>query len=105
VEDPELGAVSCACGICDARAPGPRGLRGVRGHVFNIATDPRRRRRGHARACLAALIAWFREDTPADALELSATDDGFALYTSLGFRERPHPTMRLGLGSGAKTFL
>jgi len=105
VDDPLLGVVSAACGICDARAPGPRGLSVVRGHVFNIATDSRRRRRGHARACLIALVAWFRLDTAAETVELSATSDGVHLYTSLGFRERAHPTMRLGLGAPTETFL
>jgi len=27
------------------------------------------------------------------------------LYTSLGFRERAHPTMRLGLSAPTETFL
>ena len=98
VDDPLLGVVSAACGICDARAPGPRGLSVVRGHVFSIATDSPRRRRGHARA-------WFRLDTGAETVELSATSDGVELYRSLGFRERPHPTMRLGLSAPTETFL
>jgi len=105
VDDPLLGVVSVACGICDARAPGPRGLSGVRGHVFRIATDSPCRRRGHARACLTALLAWFRLDTGAETVELSATSDGVELYTSLGFRERAHPTMRLGLRTSTETFL
>ena len=105
VDDPSLGVVSAACGICDARAPGPRGLSGARGLVFNIATDPRRRRRGHARACVIALLSWFEKDTPAEAVELSATPDGLPLYTSLGFRERGHPTMRLGLGTSTEAVL
>jgi hypothetical protein len=33
VDDASSGVVSAACGICDARAPGPRGLSGVRGRV------------------------------------------------------------------------
>jgi ribosomal protein S18 acetylase RimI-like enzyme len=105
VDDPLLGVVSAACGILDARAPGPRGLSVVRGHVFSIATDSSRRRRGHARACLTALVAWFRLDTDAETVELSATSDGVELYTSLGFRERAHPTMRLGLSAPTETFL
>lgn len=105
VDDPSLGVVSAACGICDARAPGPQGLSGAHGQVFNIATDPRRRRRGHARACVIALLAWFQKDTPAEAVELSATPDGLQLYTSLGFQERGHPTMRLGLGTSTEAFL
>jgi ribosomal protein S18 acetylase RimI-like enzyme len=105
VDDPMVGVVSAACGICEARAPGPRGLSGLRGHVFNIATDSQRRRRGHARACLTALVAWFRLDVGAETVELSATSDGAELYRSLGFRERTHPTMRLGFSGPTETFL
>lgn len=105
LDDPVQGVVSAACGICDARAPGPRGLSGVRGHIFSIATDPRQRRRGHAGTCLTALVAWFHHDTRAEAVELSATSDGVRLYTSLGFRERGHPTMRLGLSTPTEAFL
>lgn len=77
----------------------------MRGHVFSIATDSTCRRRGHARACLTAFLAWFRLNTGAETVELSATSDGVELYTSLDFRERPHPTMRLGLGAPTETFL
>jgi ribosomal protein S18 acetylase RimI-like enzyme len=98
-------ATDTACGICDARAPGPRGLSVVRWHVFSIATDSPHRRRGHARACPTALLAWFRHDTGAETVELSATSEGVALYTSLGFRERAHPTMGLGLSAPTQTFL
>ncbi|SDQ05269.1 N-acetyltransferase [Quadrisphaera sp. DSM 44207] len=105
VEDPVTGAVSAACGICDARAPGPRGLSGVRGHVFSVATEPEHRRRGHARACLTALLSWFHDDTAAEAVELAATPDGAQLYTALGFREHGHPTMRLGLHTTTEVLL
>lgn len=103
VDEPALGVVSAAAGICDARAPGPRGLAGVRGHVFSVATDPRCRRRGHARACLSALLDWFSRDTPAEVVELVATDEGAGLYTSLGFRARAHPTMRVDLRAPTET--
>nr|WP_243710189.1 GNAT family N-acetyltransferase [Micromonospora sp. KC213] len=29
--------------------------------MFSVATDPGRRRRGYARACLEALRGWYRE--------------------------------------------
>src|SRR5262249_16865989 len=91
VDDPELGVVSCAVGICDRHAPGPANLSGVSGHVFNMSTDPRCRRRGYARACLEALLAWFREETEARVVRLNASSDGIALYRSLGFAEPGHP--------------
>jgi hypothetical protein len=37
--------------------------------------------------------------------QLSSTPDGVQLYTSLGFRERPHLTMLLGLSAPTETFL
>jgi ribosomal protein S18 acetylase RimI-like enzyme len=94
VDDPGMGLVSCAVGLCDRRAPGPSGLSGLRGHVFNVCTDPRRRRRGHARACVGALMAWFREETPAEEVDLNATGPGSGLYRSLGFDVPRHPALR-----------
>ncbi|WP_411977562.1 hypothetical protein [Streptomyces brevispora] len=52
VDNTELGVVSCAVGSS-----------GLQGHVSNVSTDPRRRRLGHARACLDALLAWFEQET------------------------------------------
>jgi ribosomal protein S18 acetylase RimI-like enzyme len=87
VDDPDDGVVACSAGICDFHAPGPGNLAGVRGHVFNMSTFPAHRRRGHARACLDALLDWFRDETEARAVNLNATADGIALYRSVGFTE------------------
>jgi GNAT superfamily N-acetyltransferase len=57
IEDPGLGVVSCAAGVCDRHAPGPGNPGGVQGLVFNMSTDPRFRGRGYARACLDAPIS------------------------------------------------
>ena len=57
IEDPGVGVVSCAAGVCDRHAPGPGNPGGVQGLVFNMSTDPRCRRHGCARACLDALPA------------------------------------------------
>lgn len=95
VEDPVLGVVSVACGRCDSRPPGPRGLNGVRGQIFNVATEVARRRYGYARACLDALIDWFAQDTPVEIVELIASSDGIGLYESLGFRAREQALMRI----------
>ena len=38
-----------------------------------------------ARACLAALLEWFRDETEARAITLNVTPDGIALYRSVGF--------------------
>ena len=87
VDDPDDGVVACSAGICDFHAPGPGNLAGVRGHVFNMSTFPAHRRRGYARACLDALLDWFRDETQARVISLNATPDGIALYRSVGFTE------------------
>jgi ribosomal protein S18 acetylase RimI-like enzyme len=98
VDKPGVGVVSCAAGICDHHAPGPGNPGGVQGHVFNMSTEPGHRRRGCARACLEALLAWFRDETGAGVISLSATSDGVALYRSLGFTEPRQPYLQLRPG-------
>jgi GNAT superfamily N-acetyltransferase len=85
VNDPDDGVVACSAGICDFHAPGPGNLTGVRGHVFDMSTFPAHRRRGYAQACLETLLAWFRDETDARVINLNATQDGIALYRSVGF--------------------
>jgi GNAT superfamily N-acetyltransferase len=97
IEHPDFGVVSCAAGVCDQHAPGPGNPGGVQGLVFNMSTDSRFRHRGYARACLDALLAWFREETDAQVINLNATSDGIALYTSLGFVEPRYPALQLRL--------
>lgn len=97
VDDPETGVVSCAAGLCEWHAPGPGNLSGARGHVFNMSTDPRHRRHGYARACLEALLTWFRDETEARFITLNATSDGIALYRSLDFTEPSHTFLQLRL--------
>ena len=98
IDDPDLGVVSCAVGVCDDHAPSPGNLSGLHGNVFNMSTDPRFRRLGYARACLEALLAWFRDETEALVIKLNATNDGIALYRSLGFTEPGNPALQLKLG-------
>jgi ribosomal protein S18 acetylase RimI-like enzyme len=97
VEHLDLGVVSCAAGVCDPHAPGPGNPGGVQGLVFNMSTDPQCRRRGYARACLDALLAWFRDETQARVINLNATGDGIGLYRSLGFTEPRYPALQLRL--------
>ena len=99
VEDADDGLVACSAGICDFHAPGPGNLTGVRGHVFNMSTFPAHRRRGYARACLEALLDWFRDSTQARVINLNATADGAALYRSLGFAEPHHAALQVVLVS------
>ncbi|MFC4529438.1 GNAT family N-acetyltransferase [Sphaerisporangium dianthi] len=95
VDEPDSGVVCGAAGMCDRRAPGPSNLTGTQGHVFNISTDPRHRRRGHARACLEALLAWFRDETDAKVINLNATGDGADLYRAAGFVAPRFPALQL----------
>ncbi|WP_326763611.1 GNAT family N-acetyltransferase [Streptomyces sp. NBC_01591] len=95
VDDPALGVVSSAVGTCHAHAPGPANLSGLQGHVSNVSTDPRRRRLGHARVCLDALLTWFREEARVTVVGLNATEDGAALYESYGFVAPRHPVLQL----------
>jgi GNAT superfamily N-acetyltransferase len=95
VDDPDDGVVACSAGICDFHAPGPGNLTGVRGHVFNMSTFPAHRRRGHARACLEALLEWFRDETEARVINLNATQDGIPLYRSTGFTEPRFAALQL----------
>jgi GNAT superfamily N-acetyltransferase len=97
IDEPDLGVVSCAVGVCDDHAPTPGNLSGVHGHVFNMSTNPRFRRLGYARSCLEALLTWFRDETPALVIKLNATDDGISLYRSLGFTEPGNTALQLKL--------
>ncbi|WP_199923399.1 GNAT family N-acetyltransferase [Streptomyces sp. NRRL F-5123] len=97
VDDPEAGVVSSAVGTCDRHTPGPTNLSGLHGHVSNVSTHPDHRRRGHARACLAALLDWFATSTEARVINLNATGQGIGLYQSLGFDVPRHPALQLRL--------
>lgn len=93
-DDPELGVVAVAAGRCETNVPSPGNADGRWGHVFNVCTDPRRRRLGLARQCVAALLDWFDNDTDVMVVTLSATNDGVSLYTSLGFEPGRYPHLR-----------
>lgn len=75
------------------RAADPRGMSGT---VFSVATDPDARRRGYARACMTAILDWFRENG-AHRVQLTSSSAGRPLYASLGFRPKPHPLLELHL--------
>lgn len=77
---------ACAIGTLEQRLPGPGHPDGLFGFVFNICTDPDRRRRGFARACTEALLAWF-DEKGATRLDLHASSLGQNLYRDLGFTE------------------
>ena len=97
IDDPAAGVVASAAGVCVHHAPGPGNVSGVRGHVFNMSSAPTHRRLGYARACLEALLAWFADETEARVINLFASQDGIALYRSLGFDAPQHPGLELRL--------
>ncbi len=87
------GLAACAVGQVDQRLPGPGDPTGLRGYVYNVATDPAYRRRGFSRACMTALLDWF-EGAGVGVVDLRASIEGEPLYASLGFTRTPDPAMR-----------
>jgi ribosomal protein S18 acetylase RimI-like enzyme len=91
VDDPGgPGLAACAIGQIDRNLGDPENPTGLRGRVFNVATDPACRRRGYARACMTSLLEWFdAADVP--FVDLHATEEGEPLYRDLGFVSRSIP--------------
>ena len=87
---------ACATGAIHRGLGGPGNPSGTSGHVFNVCTDPEHRRQGFSRACMEALLGWYRE-RDVRRIDLHATTQGEPLYTSLGFARTPAPSMRLTL--------
>ncbi|MER5433426.1 GNAT family N-acetyltransferase [Streptomyces sp. NPDC002588] len=98
VDHPERpGALAAlAVGTVEYRIGRAGNPHGRVGHVFSVATDPDTRRRGYARACMEALVDWFREQG-ARQVDLNASAEAEPLYASLGFVRKPDPSMRLSL--------
>ncbi|MFG1907246.1 GNAT family N-acetyltransferase [Kribbella sp. NPDC048928] len=94
VDDPVAGVVAGAAGNVYVHPPGPRDLSTVRGHLYNVSTEPDFRRRGLAKACVVALMDWFCDETAVGQVELHATDDGVDLYRDLGFIQSRYPSLR-----------
>ncbi|WP_329004440.1 GNAT family N-acetyltransferase [Kribbella sp. NBC_00709] len=94
VDDPDAGVVAGAAGNVFVHPPGPRDLTTIRGHLYNVSTEPAFRRRGMARACVIALMDWFENETGVGQVELHATDYGIELYRDLGFVEAKYPSLR-----------
>jgi GNAT superfamily N-acetyltransferase len=97
-DDAQGEVVASAMGRLRFEAPSPSNSSGVSGIVSNVATLPAARRRGLARACVSAVVEWFRDETEAEQLELFATGEGAGLYVDLGFAPTAFPAMRMQLG-------
>ena len=91
------GLAACVVGQVDRRLPGPRDPDGLRGYVYNVATDPAYRRRGFSRACMTAVLEWFA-GCGVRVVDLRASADGEPLYASLGFVRTKDPAMRFIAG-------
>jgi GNAT superfamily N-acetyltransferase len=96
VDRPGGGLAACVLGTIEERLGGPDYPGCLAGYVFNVATDPDQRRRGHSRLCMTALIDWFR-GRGVHRVDLRASPDGEPLYQSLGFVRTADPAMRLRL--------
>ncbi|GIE92766.1 GNAT family N-acetyltransferase [Paractinoplanes rishiriensis] len=94
IDRPGGGLAACATGTVEARLGAPGDPSGLVGYVFNVATDPDQRRRGHSRACLTALLDWFRGHD-IRKVDLRASAMAEPLYRSLGFERTADPAMRL----------
>lgn len=75
---------ACAVGTIEERLGGPRNPGGLNGHIFNVCTEEAFRRRGFSRACLLSLISWYGR-RGIRRVALRPSEDGAALYRSLGF--------------------
>lgn len=87
---------ACATGTIHLSLGSPGNPTGASGHIFNVCTDPEHRRRGYSRACMEALLSWYRE-RGVRRIDLHASEQGEPLYASLGFARTPAPAMRLTL--------
>lgn len=90
-------AVAAALGYVHTTPPSPASCATVTGHLSNVVTLESHRRRGYARACVQELLDWFRHETSAARVDLAASEEGLALYESLGWVRRQQPTLRLSL--------
>jgi GNAT superfamily N-acetyltransferase len=90
------GLAACVVGTVEHRLGSPANPTGRAGYVFSVATDPDMRRRGYSRACMTALLDWYRANG-VRTVDLRASPDGEPLYRSLGFARTKDPAMRLRL--------
>ncbi|MFG1947133.1 GNAT family N-acetyltransferase [Nonomuraea sp. NPDC048826] len=97
VDAPGGGLAACATGTVEERLGGPGNPEGMVGYVFNVATHPEHRRRGYSRACVTALVEWYREHD-VRTVDLRSSAEGEPLYASLGFVRTSDPAMRLRFG-------
>ncbi|MBW4041595.1 MAG: GNAT family N-acetyltransferase [Acidobacteria bacterium] len=98
VDLPGFGPVSSAMAVLERRAPSPTNPDGLAAHLSQVSTLREHRRRGHAGACVTALLAAL-DARGIVRTDLFATADGEALYLEQGFRPSPYPALRRDGGS------
>jgi len=90
--DGEAGLATCGVGMVWHRLAGPGDHTGLLGYIMSMATDPRWRGRGYARAVFARLMQRFTADG-VTRVSLHASVYGLPLYRSFGFRESAYPEL------------
>lgn len=67
-------------------------------HIANVYTAEQHRRRGLARVLLETALSWCNQE-PIDQVTLTASPEGRALYTALGFEPQPDGMLKKLRGS------
>lgn len=91
---------ACAVGAIERRLGEPGNPTGEIGYVFNVSTDAGYRRRGYSRACMAAVLQWYRE-RGIWRVDLKASKAGEPLYRSIGFTDLTMTALKLVLQPGS----
>lgn len=78
--------VSCALLLVVEKPMSPAFINGKTGTVLNVYTKPESRKNGYARKCMDMLLA-HASDMRLRVVELKATEDGYSLYQSIGFKD------------------
>lgn len=80
---------SCALLLVVEKPMSPAFITGRTGTVLNVYTRPESRRKGYARQLMEALLSDARK-MDLSVVELLATEDGYPLYLSVGFKDSQH---------------
>ena len=81
---PEL--IACAFLLVTEKPSNPSFINGRTGTILNVYTKPEYRRQGIAKKLMNHLLEEGKK-LDLDFVELKATEDGFPLYRSIGFKE------------------
>ncbi|MGX1135473.1 GNAT superfamily N-acetyltransferase [Streptomyces glaucescens] len=82
------GLASCALAFLQPLLPAPKYPAGLAARIHSVATEPAYRRRGYARAAVAALLDHLEREG-VTLYELHAGEGSAPLYEALGFRHEP----------------